>query len=136
MKRWTAEDVAKLQARGFQQRPLPDRLSAAITAPEAPRRAKYGNHKIQWQGEFFDSKHELQVYQDFLLEHSAGNIRGITRQVSIRIPQSKRRMRIDFLVIMPDGRQRWIDSKGMLTKDWESKRRILEDSLGIKVETI
>lgn len=111
------------------------------------RRNKYGNIRTEFNGEVFDSKAEAADDQRFRMLEAAGDIGGYARQVSIPLRARKGvRMRLDFMV-----NQRLphtcthcghidqvtglvlMDRKGMVTRDWENKRRILEAQLGIKV---
>jgi hypothetical protein len=101
----------------------------------SPKRTRHGNVKCEYQGQMFDSKHELKAFQDLELQRAAGQIRGLARQVSIPIAGSKRRLRIDFLVVNNDGTVRWIDAKGHAEREWLTKRDILQASCGIVIET-
>lgn len=131
-RRWTDQDVARANGR----------LKEAIAAPLAivpstpPRPRKYHNHKVQWQGEWFDSGRELKHYRDFLLQRTAGAIRAVIRQVSMVLPHSHRRIRIDFLVIENDGAHRWYDSKGFMTPAWSAKRDQVLSAYGIDIKLI
>ncbi len=120
--------------------------------PFAPgaRKTKYGNVRTEFSGEVFDSKAEAADDQAFRMQEAAGEIGGYARQVSIPLRARKgRRMRLDFLV----NKRRphacsscghvdhilglvLIDSKGMVTPEWETKRRILEAQLGVEIEVI
>lgn len=114
------------------------------------RRNKYGNIRTKFNGEVFDSKAEAADDQRFRMLEAAGDIGGYARQVSIPLRARKGvRMRLDFMV-----NQRrphtcthcghvdqvaglvLMDRKGMVTRDWENKRRILEAQLGTKIEIL
>jgi hypothetical protein len=116
----------------------PSNLSAAQVPPHRPaeRCNKYRNQPIVVDGQRFDSKREARDFQNLLLRKHAGEIRAIIRQVSIPLLSGKRRMRLDFVVIMSDGAVRWLDSKGFATKDWLIKRDEVEAAYGIKIETL
>jgi hypothetical protein len=127
--RWTAEDVARVH----------DRLRQSIAAPLAPapaKRSKYGNSKILYQGIIYDSKHELECYKAFELQRIAGGIRAVIRQVSLTLPHTIRRIRIDFLVIENDGAHRWYDAKGFMTPEWAGKRDQVKTAYGIDINLI
>ena len=134
--RWTEEDLARVSAR------IRDRISnpTAATSGHAniPVRArrKYGNSPCQFQGEGFDSKKELRDFRHLLLEKNIGNIRAVVRQVSLRLPQTSRRIRIDFMIVENDGTIRWADSKGKACDKWLLKRQIVKDAFGITIEHI
>jgi hypothetical protein len=121
-----------------------------LTQTPGNRRRKYGNVRTEFNGEVFDSKAEAADDQRFRLLEAAGDIGGYARQVSIPLRARKGvRMRLDFMV----NRRRphtctkcgnvdhitglvLLDRKGVVTRDWENKRRILEAQLGIKVEIL
>lgn len=111
----------------------PARLQAAMKASPAPKR--HGNRKTLYQGQKFDSKHECEDFKGFELERAAGKIRAVVRQVSLPIAGSKRRIRIDFMIVENDGRIRWVDSKGHAEREWLLKRDIVQQAYGILIET-
>lgn len=100
------------------------------------RRSKLGNVKTTWQGMTFDSKHELKRYQEFDQQRALGAIRAVIRQVSMPLPGTRRRFRIDFLVVENDGLQRWFDAKGFETQMSKLKRDQVREAYGITVEII
>lgn len=135
MPRWTMADAVAAQMRtgGPQTARRLQRASEAEAAPT--RKRKYGNAKVNWQGASFDSKHELEVFKLFELQKIAGELRAVIRQVSLPLPGSRRRLRLDFLLIENDGRHRWVDAKGFATPLWETKRDVVEQAYGITIET-
>jgi hypothetical protein len=114
------------------------------------KRAKYGNVRTEFNGEVFDSKAEAKDDQAFRMQEAAGEIAGYARQVSIPLrAKGGRRMRLDFMV----NKKRphtcsqcgnvdqvyalvLMDRKGMVTPEWETKRRILESQLGSVIEVM
>lgn len=106
-----------------------------LAARASPKRTRHGNVKCEYQGQKFDSKHELKAFKELELQRAAGQIRGLVRQVSLPIAGSKRRLRIDFLVVENDGHVRWLDAKGHAEREWLTKRDILQASCGIVIET-
>ncbi|HLA60926.1 MAG TPA: DUF1064 domain-containing protein [Nitrospiraceae bacterium] len=123
MSRWSAADLVAYTSRGN-----------AMIATDKPR-TRHGNHKIEWQGQKFDSKHELKDFQGFELERLAGKIRSVIRQVSIPLLGSRRRIRLDFVIVENDGRIRWVDSKGHAEREWLLKRDVVQQAYGIRIET-
>lgn len=122
MTRWTAQDLV---LRGF----------SGIAAPgSVERRGRNTNRKVEYQGQSFDSKHELQVFKDFELERAAGKIRAVVRQVSMPIA-GRRRIRLDFMIVTNDGRVRWVDAKGYAEREWLLKRDLVQNLFGITIET-
>lgn len=109
-----------------------EQASAQIGA--VPRAAKYRNTKCELAGQQFDSRLERDVYRELSSEVLWGRIRAVIRQVSMPLPQSRRRIRIDFLVVYLDGSLRWIDAKGHMTPAWASKRDQVRTAYGIDIE--
>lgn len=99
-------------------------------------RSKLGNVKVEWQGQKFDSKKELRDFQAFEQQRVMGAIRSVVRQVSMPLPGSTRRIRIDFVVMEKSGRLRWYDSKGFDTATGKLKRDLILQAYGIDVEII
>jgi hypothetical protein len=119
----------------------------------SPRRTKYGNVRTQFNGETFDSKAQAEDEQMLATQVAAGLIAGYAREVSIPLrgcPGKRRpRMQIDWLVNEPrphlcskcghvDHVLQLVlkDTKGLITPAWETKRRVLEAQLGIRIEVI
>lgn len=123
--RWTAEDLARVSTR----------LRGAIATP-LEQRSKYGNRKVEFQGQKFDSAGELEAYKAFKLQELAGAIRSVIRQVSLPLQGSNRRIRLDFATVENDGRIRWFDFKGYVTAAWASKRDQIQSAYGITIEII
>lgn len=122
--RWTAEDLARVTCN----------LRGAIASPlEKP---KYGNTKVSFHGQKFDSKGELEAYKAFKLQELSGAIRSVIRQISLPLQGSNRRIRLDFATVENDGRIRWFDFKGYVTPEWASKRDQVQSAYGIKIEII
>jgi hypothetical protein len=122
-----------------------------MRAPGLPgKRSKYGNIRTEFSGEVFDSKAEAADDQAFRMQEAAGEIAGYARQVSIPLRAKRgRRMRLDFMVNKKRPHQCsrcghidhvyglvLMDRKGVVTPEWETKRRILEAQLGAEIEVI
>ena len=105
--------------------------------PKLAKPRKYRNIPVEYNGRMYPSKAQAAQAAQRDLEVKAGLIRGWLPEVSFPIPGTKRRMRIDELVIMNDGRIRLGDVKGMVpTKDWQLKRELVEKALGIPIDVI
>lgn len=148
MSRWSLADVVAAQNRmsgailrkpAEPVRPKPTATTPAVppdlAALASPKRTRHGNQKCEYQGQKFDSKHELRVFQDLELQRAAGAIRAVVRQVSLPIAGSRRRIRIDFMIVENDGRIRWLDAKGFSEREWLLKRDLIQASCGIVIET-
>lgn len=124
--RWTEKDIRKLT----------HNLRVDIAAPLAKNPTKHGNRRASWQGQKFDSEHELKRFKEFELERIAGNIRAVIRQVSLPFIGSHRRLRVDFVIVNNDCTLRWVDAKGHPTDTWLLKKALFEGQYGLTLETI
>lgn len=140
-RRWNAADIDALAPAARSQviaqlRASPQTGQPAVSpSPPAAGRRKYGNVPAIVEGIRFDSKREAQVYKDLVLQRVSGAIRGFARQVSFPLA-STRRIRLDFVVVEPDGRTRYLDAKGFATEAWKVKRAEFEALMGVKIETV
>lgn len=123
MTRWTEADIAAARSR-----------VAEHNHPAAAKPPKYRNEKIRWHGMAFDSKLELKRYREFELQCSLGAIRAVVRQVSLPLLGTNRRIRVDFLIVENDGRQRWFDAKGHESAVSKLKRDQVRQTYGIEIE--
>lgn len=117
--------------------------------------SKYGNKKVVWNGETFDSQKELSRYQELLLLQKAGVIQDLQRQVKyVLIPayyetrertKNGKRLRperwcversvsyyADF-VYTKDGKTVVEDTKGARTQSYIIKRKLMLDRYRIKI---
>ena len=100
-----------------------------------PKRRKYRNEPTEHNGYTYPSQAQARHAAGLDLQVKAGLIRGWIREVTIPIPHSDRRMRIDALIIENDGRVRWVDVKGMKpTEAWQLKREAVQRGYGITIE--
>jgi hypothetical protein len=124
MSRWTEEDLA------FAKRRL------AVRYKPQPLQSKYRNQRVTENGQKFDSKAECEAWRAFELQRVCGGIRAIIRQVSMPLPGTTRRIRIDFLVVENDGTHRWYDKKGFTTAEFKLKSAIVRQAYGIEIQLI
>lgn len=108
---------------------------------------KYSNTKITIDGETFDSKKEYRRYCELKLLERAGEIRNLERQVKYVLIPSQR---IDGKVVerecsyiadfkYQDARSGELiieDTKGVKTKDYIIKRKLMLSVYGIKIQEI
>lgn len=108
---------------------------------------KYHNTKVKVDGITFDSKREAARWQELKLLEKAGKIRGVRRQVRYRlIPQQKmsdgRHERpvdyvADFVYVdCGDGATVVEDAKGMKTKDYIIKRKLMKYVHGVEIREV
>lgn len=95
-----------------------------------PKQSKYGNEKTEVAGELFDSKREAEDYKVLLLRQKAGEIGLIRRQVDYELnPGGTYSLiyRADFVYVeTATGRTVVQDSKGMHTREYKKKRRLMK----------
>ena len=110
---------------------------------------KYRNEKIEWNGERFDSKKELQRYQKLLLIQRAGGIRNLKRQVPFILQPTFKlngktflsiRYIADFVYEAPDknGNVKKVveDVKGFKTDVYEIKRKMFARVYGFEITEV
>ena len=113
--------------------------------PAVGKRQKYGNQKTVVDGEMFDSRAEAKRYQALKLMLKAGEIVCLERQVSyVLIPSQKKAdgsseracvYKSDFEYVR-DGKLVVEDVKGMRTKDYVIKRKLMLHIHGIEITEI
>ncbi|PJK00823.1 hypothetical protein CO641_02305 [Lysobacteraceae bacterium NML91-0213] len=105
--------------------------------PAAPekRANKYGAIPTVVDGIRFDSKREANYYQRLKLEQGAGQVQYFLRQVPLHLPGGTKLV-VDFVVVMADGRIRYVDAKGRETATFRVKRREVEHHYPIQIELV
>lgn len=122
--------------------------------------SKYGNRKVTVDGISFDSKKEARRYTDLMLLARAGEISNLERQVKFvlvpaqyevveRYGKDGRRLRdakklierecayiADFTYTDSSGKYVVEDTKGMRTKDYIIKRKLMLHRYGIRVREV
>ena len=123
------------------------------------RRTKYGNCKVQIDGIVFDSRKEARRYQELRLLQRAGVIKNLRRQEPfVLIPSQyetyersgkngqklkdgtrlieRECVYIADFVYEEDGRLVVEDTKGMKTKDYIIKRKLMLYTHGIRIREV
>lgn len=83
----------------------------------------------------FPSKREARAYETLKLKKLAGEVTFFLRQVPIHLPGGIRYV-VDFLTFNSDGTVHFIDSKGMRTRQYISKKRMVEALYPIQIEEV
>lgn len=118
---------------------------AKLLAPEDLRElsggSKYHAERVTNEYGTFDSKHEYSVFLDLLILERAGEIVKIERQVKFDlIPAQDGEKPVcykaDFVVTYQDGTREIIDAKGMRTKEYILKRKLMLWVHGIKIKEV
>ena len=119
-------------------------------------RAKYHNRKITRDGVTFDSRKEFRRYEELMLLQQAGEITNLRRQVKfVLIPTQREPSKIgtrggvkkgkllerecayvaDF-VYSENGKTVVEDTKGLRTKDYIIKRKLMLRVYGIRIREV
>ena len=86
---------------------------------------KYNAIKTECDGIKFDSKKEAQYYRDLKLRKAVGEVIQYLRQVPFHLPGGVRYI-VDFMEFHSDGTVHFVDVKGMQTKDFIMKKKMVE----------
>jgi len=110
------------------------------TLPE-PKRNKYGNTKLEFNGRFFDSLHEANEAAKLQILERAGKIRELRYQVKfILVPKNGKLRAItyiaDFTYIDLEGKLHVLDAKGFKTAVYRLKKTLAAHMLGIMIEDV
>ena len=119
---------------------------------------KYGNRKIQFDGQTFDSKKEMRHYTELLLLEKAGKIKDLQRQVKFQLIPAQREPDTigpkgghkpgklierevsyvaDFVYIdLQTGQKVVVDTKGFRTKEYTIKRKMMLYFHGIRIKEV
>lgn len=101
----------------------------------AKRRSKYNARPTTIDGWRFQSKAEAEYYHYNTVRITAGELLYQLRQVPFHLP-GKLVYRVDFMECYPDGRLRYVDVKGMETKEFKMKKRLVEDLFPVRIERV
>lgn len=119
---------------------------------------KYGNRKIAFDGQTFDSKKEMRHYTELLLLEKAGKIKDLQRQVKFPLIPAQREPDIigpkgghkpgklierevsyvaDFVYTdLQTGQTVVVDTKGFRTKEYTIKRKMMLYFHGIRIKEV
>ena len=119
---------------------------------------KYGNRKIQFDGQTFDSKREMRHYTELLLLEKAGKIKDLQRQVKFQLIPAQREPDTigpkggvkpgklierevayiaDFVYVdTRTGESVVVDTKGVRTKEYVIKRKMMLYFHGIRIKEV
>lgn len=121
---------------------------------KGPKQNKYGSSKVEVDGIVFDSRREANRYNQLILLERAGIIRDLRRQVKyVLIPTQYSKTEFnknktpkviekecayyaDFVYIDEFGAEHVEDTKGMKTKDYIIKRKLMLHVHGIRIEEV
>lgn len=124
---WTEEDL----------RVYCERTGATLTGvaqPEAKKPSKYRNKRTEANGKTYDSKKEAKRAQELQLLVRAGEIAGVMEQVTFTLAGGVR-YRADFVILNWDGTYAVEDVKGVLTKEYKIKKRLMAER-GLEIKEV
>jgi hypothetical protein len=101
----------------------------------APRRSKYhvaAKEARTVDGITFDSKREALHYQKLKAERERGDILFFLRQVPFHLPGGVRYV-VDFLVVDLGGKVSFEDVKGYRTREYVTKKKLVEALYPVKI---
>ena len=97
-------------------------------------RHKFNARTAVSHGTKFASQKEARYYADVLLLVRSGHVLFFLRQVPFHLPGGVT-YRCDFAVFYSDGIVRFIDVKGMKTRSFIDKKKMVEDLYPVEIET-
>ena len=105
---------------------------AARREHHGKKRSKYGAQRVLVDGIWFDSKREARHYA--LLKHMqlAGEIKRFHRQVIFDL-EGGVIYKCDFQVVLNDDSIEYRDAKGVKTKEFAIKRRMVRGRYGVEI---
>ena len=113
---------------------LSERQARELFGAKYEKPSKYHAKKTYVDGIKFDSKHEAEYYCTLLLRKKAGEITGFDLQPEYVLQEAYKRNGktiraikyiADFRVYYPDGRVEVVDCKGVRTKEYLLKKKLL-----------
>lgn len=128
-----------------------DLLGGKVKPRERGILAKYGNKKVFYNNQKFDSKKEARRYKELLLLQELGEIKELQTQVEFTLIPSqyeeingKKRCierpckyRADFVYIDTELNAVIVeDTKGFKTKDYIIKRKLMLKEFGIRIKEV
>ena len=109
--------------------PLP-----AGVADSPPKQSKYRNKRTEYNGRIYDSKREAQRAAELQLLVKSGDVAAVLEQVAFTLAGGIK-YRADFVILGWDGTFTVEDSKGILTKEYRLKKRLMAER-GIEIHEV
>jgi hypothetical protein len=138
--KWDMEAVKNIAGRGLKIVYADDEIRKAFQRPESESRInKYSNKKTAVDGITFDSKAESQRYGELKMMERHGLIKGFEMQVPYSIDVNGYHICkyiADFVVTWPDGLITVEDVKGVETRDFRLKMKLMKAVHNIDITLI
>lgn len=137
-RRHTEADLAEFQRRSGRVRQTAEK-DAKVLATAPKRKTKYGNNRVEVDGEWFDSEFEAAYYNTLKIRAAAKQLWFI-RQVTFRLTGGVKYV-ADFLIVhinsLVDGeRVEVVDTTGMLTQVKINKLKQVKALYGVDVQVV
>lgn len=145
----TSADLARLGPQA--QKQVLDKLAGA----QKPKKSKYGNRKVVCDGIKFDSEREAARFAELKVLQATGKIRNLRLQANFTLVEGYTTIegerikpmvyKADFTyerATVPDqnGTVYWLreveDAKGMKTKDYLLKKKLMQEKYGITIREV
>jgi hypothetical protein len=101
-------------------------------------KSKYHNTRIRYDGRWFDSKRECEIYKRFAAALKGGAISNLELQKKYKFIidgyEMKHFYRADFVVTYPNGDVEVWDAKGFKTKEYEIKKELMKAVYDIDIK--
>lgn len=119
---------------------MTERMSAA-QFKATPKRSKYGNVKVTVDNIRFDSKREAAYYGELKMREKAGEVTGVELQRPFKLLGPKGELMATYKADFAfwdnrEDRFRVIDVKGVETKEFRLKKKMMRALLGIEIEVV
>jgi hypothetical protein len=101
-------------------------------ADKPPKRGKYNNVRTEQDGKVYDSRKEAARAGELKLLQKAGKIAAYAEQVTFILPGGVRYI-ADFVIMENDGTYRVEDAKGVRTKEYIIKKKLMKQTHGIDI---
>lgn len=98
-------------------------------------RHKFGAKPTTIDSIRFDSKLEAMYYNKLKIAQSSGELLFFLRQVPFHLPGNVKYV-VDFQEFWADGEVKFVDVKGVETKDFIMKKKMVEDLYPITINVI
>ena len=98
-------------------------------------RHKFNAKPVEYDGIRFDSKKEGAYYLELKLRKMSGEILFFLRQVPFHLPGGVKYV-VDFMEFHADGTVHIVDVKGMETKTFIMKKKMVEDLYPVIIEVV
>lgn len=96
---------------------------------------KFGAKRTEYEGVQYASKKEARYAQELDLRVRAGEVVFYLRQVPFHLPGGVV-YRVDFAEFATNGEVHFVDVKGMRTKDYITKKKLVEALYPVTIEEV